>query len=47
MISRQNYEFMQYYVETLKPDVVVFENAERAFVDDLYAYTNLANVTYE
>ena len=47
MISRQYYESMQYYVETLKPDVVVFENAERAFVDDLYAYTNLANVTYE
>lgn len=47
MISRQNYESMQYYVETLKPDVVVFENAERAFVDDLYAYTSLANVTYE
>lgn len=47
MISRQNYESMQYYVETLKPDVVVFENAERAFVDDLYAYTNLTNVTYE
>ena len=47
MISRQNYESMQYYVETLKPDVVVFENAERAFVYDLYAYTNLANVTYE
>lgn len=47
MISRQNYESMQYYVETLKPDVVIFENAERAFVDDLYAYTNLANVTYE
>lgn len=47
MISRQNYESMQYYVETLKPDVVVFENAERAFVDDLYAYTNLANVIYE
>ena len=47
MISRQNYESIQYYVETLKPDVVVFENAERAFVDDLYAYTNLANVTYE
>ena len=47
MISRQNYESMQYYVETLKPDVVVFENAERAFVDDLYAYTNLAKVTYE
>ncbi len=47
MISRQNYERMQYYVETLQPDVVVFENAERAFVDDLYAYVNLANVTYD
>ncbi len=47
LISRQNYEYMQYYVETLRPDVVVFENAERAFVDDLYAYVNLANVTYE
>lgn len=47
MISRQNYERMQYYVETLEPDVVVFENAERAFVDDLYAYVNLENVMYE
>ena len=47
MISRQNYERVQYYVETLEPDVVVFENAERAFVDDLYAYVNLANVTYD
>lgn len=47
LISRQNYEYMQYYVETLRPDVVVFENAERAFVDDLYAYVNLANVTYD
>ena len=47
LISRQNYEYMQYYVETLCPDVVVFENAERAFVDDLYAYVNLANVIYE
>lgn len=47
MISRQNYEYMQYYVETLNPDVVVFENAERAFVDDLYAYVRLAEITYE
>ena len=47
IISRQNYERMQYYVETICPDVVVFENAERAFVDDLYAYVNLANVTYD
>ena len=44
--GRQNYENVQTYVEMLKPDVVVFENAERAFVDDLYNYTNLAEVTY-
>lgn len=47
LISRQNYELMQYYVESLHPSVVVYENAERAFVDDLYAYVNLANITYE
>ncbi len=47
MLSRQNYERMQYLVETLNPDVVVFENAERAFVDDLYAYVNLANIEYK
>ena len=44
--GRQNYENMQYYVEMLQPDVVVFENAERAFVDDLYNYTNLSSVQY-
>lgn len=47
LISRQNYERLQEYVEILKPDVVVFENAERAFVDDLYAYVNLRNVSYD
>lgn len=47
MISRQNYERMQYYVETLNPSVVVYENAERAFVDDLFAYVNLANIEYD
>lgn len=46
-ISRQNYESLQYYVNLINPDAVIFENAERAFVDDLYAYTNLANVKYE
>ena len=44
--GRQNYQNLQTYVEQLEPDVVVFENAERAFVDDLYNYTELANVTY-
>ncbi len=47
MVSRHDYEYMKQYVEALQPDVVVYENAERAFVDDLYAYVNLANVTYE
>ena len=46
-VSRQNYECVQYYVNLIRPDAVIFENAERAFVDDLYAYTNLANVWYE
>ena len=46
MVSRQNYERLQEYVELLKPTVVVYENAERAFVDDLYAYVNLANIEY-
>lgn len=46
-VPRRNYEHIQEYVETLHPDVVVFENAERAFVDDLYAYTELANITYK
>lgn len=47
MISRQNYERMQYYVETLQPTVVVYENAERAFVDDLFAYVHLADIEYK
>ncbi|MBE5870261.1 MAG: hypothetical protein E7294_03220 [Lachnospiraceae bacterium] len=46
MVPRQNYTHLQEYVEALKPDVVLFECAQRAFVDDLYAYTELADVTY-
>lgn len=47
MVSRQNYENLQYFVNLLEPDVVVYENAERSFVDDLYAYTNLDKVKYQ
>jgi len=47
MVPRQNYTNMQEYIDKLNPDVVLFENAERAFVDDLYAYTELANIVYE
>ena len=45
-VGRQNYEYMQAYVEKLKPDVVVFEVAERAFVDDLYNYVNLKDIVF-
>lgn len=47
LISRQNYEGIQYYVNVLQPDLVLYENAERAFADDLYAYTNLRNIRYQ
>lgn len=47
LVSRQNYEALQYYVNLLRPDAVIYENAERAFVDDLYAYTHLSDVQYE
>lgn len=47
LVSRQNYENLQYYVNLIQPDAVIFENAERAFVDDLYAYTNLSKVEYQ
>lgn len=47
MVSRQNYEAMQFYVNLFEPDAVLFENAERAFVDDLFAYTQLGYITYE
>ncbi|MCM1160295.1 MAG: hypothetical protein NC412_03635 [Roseburia sp.] len=47
MVSRQNYEGIQYYVNVLKPDIVLYENAERAFADDLYAYTRLMDIQYE
>lgn len=47
MVPRNNYKHLKEYVDALKPDVVLFENAERAFVDDLYAYTELADVTYD
>ncbi len=46
-VSRRNYTHVQEYVELLQPDVVIFENAERAFVDDLYMYTELADITYD
>ena len=46
-VGRQNYEYLQQYVELLDPDVVVFENAERSFVDDLYNYTRLGEIEYK
>ena len=46
-IKHQNYEAIQYYVNLLHPDAVVFEMAERTISDALYAYTSLGTLTYE
>jgi hypothetical protein len=45
--SRVNYTHMQEYIDRIQPDVVIFELAERAFADDLGAYTQLAELRYE
>ncbi len=45
--SRVNYTNMKAYIDLIQPDVIVFEVAERAFADDLHAYTELGNVVYE
>ena len=45
--SRVNYTNMKAYIDLIQPDVIVFEVAERAFADDLHAYTELGNVIYQ
>lgn len=45
--SRVNYTHMKAYIDLIQPDVIIFEVAERAFADDLHAYTELGNVTYQ
>lgn len=44
--SRVNYTFMKEYIDVIKPDVIVFELAERSFADDLYAYSELGTYEY-
>lgn len=44
--SRVNYTFMKEYIDVIKPDVIVFELAERSFADDLSAYTELRTYQY-
>ena len=45
--SRVNYTYMKDYIDLIKPDVVIFELAERSFADDLGAYTELSTVTFQ
>lgn len=45
--SRVNYTYMKDYIDLIKPDVVIFELAERSFADDLGAYTELSTITFE
>lgn len=44
--SRVNYTFMKEYIDVIKPDIIVFELAERSFADDLHAYTELGTYDY-
>lgn len=44
--SRVNYTFMKEYIDVIKPDVIVFELAERSFADDLHAYSELGTYEY-
>ena len=44
--SRVNYENMKEYMDNIHPDVILFEVAERSFVDDLPAYTSLGSISY-
>jgi len=45
--ARTNYDNMKEYIDRIQPDVIIFEVAERAFADDLSAYTELATLSYE
>lgn len=45
--SRVNYTYMKEYIDLIKPDVVIFELAERSFADDLGAYTELSTLSFE
>lgn len=44
--SRVNYTHMKDYIDLIRPDVVIFELAERSFADDLAAYTQLGEISY-
>lgn len=45
--SRVNYTHMKDYIDLIRPDVVIFELAERSFADDLAAYTQLGEISYQ
>lgn len=45
--SRTNYSHMKEYIDQIHPDVILYENAERSFADDLSAYTLLGTLEYE
>ena len=38
---------MKDYIDLIRPDVVIFELAERSFADDLAAYTQLGEISYQ
>ena len=46
-IHRQNYEYLQYVVNLLFPDVVIFETAERSITGEMPISTDVTDFYYE
>jgi len=46
-VHRQNYDYLQYYVNLFFPDVVVFETAERSISSEMPLLADFSNYYYE
>ena len=46
-VHRQNYEYLQYYVNLLFPDIVIFETAERSISGEMMEQTEFNDTYYE
>ncbi|MBQ7564382.1 MAG: hypothetical protein IJT16_10385 [Lachnospiraceae bacterium] len=46
-VHRQNYEYLQYYINLLFPDTVIFETAERSISGEMMEQTDFNDTVYE
>ncbi len=46
-VHRQNYEYLQYYVNLVFPDYVIFETAERSISGEMMEQTEFTDTIYE